>query len=431
MISTTLIFILIFFILGVPVSFAVGLAGILGVLLSGNGMVAGYIVAQRMGSDLFGFTLLCIPLFMMAGDIMAKAKISERLIRFATAAFCWLRGGVGIVCVFANAIFAGITGSGIAAINSVGQACIPAFEEAKYEKKFYAALIAGGGGLGPIIPPSGTMIMYSLATGMSVTRMFVGGIGPGLLISLGMCVLCMVYAKKHNIDHNKGQFNLKTLLKEFMNAVFALLMPLILMGTVILGVCTPTEAGILACLYGMFVGLFIYKTLTFKDIGKIFINTANASGMILMVIATTGFLSYLFARDGTAAQVADLFSLIPGMDNKYIFYGVLMVFFFVVGIPLEVGPLLRILMPLIYPLVLRSGIDPLVFGISAVCFAVIGNLSPPVGHYIFVSMKATKCPYIEIEKPMWLITFIFMGVVLFSGFFANGIITWLPQLWLS
>ena len=427
MVITALIFVCIFLIIGVPISFAFGLSGVLGVLISGKGVVPGYVLAQKMIGDLNTFTLLAIPLFMLAGNLMLKADISRRLLEFLRATTSWLRGGMGIACTAACAIFGGMTGSGFASLNSIGQMSVQGFKDQGYEKGFYTAMIAGGASLAPIIPPAPGMIVYALVTGMSAGRLFIGGLGPGVVIAIVMSFVCMIYAKKKNIDYT-GHFDLKLFFKTFGGAVFALVMPIIMMGGIMSGFFTATEAGVVACIYGIICGMVIYRTMTFKDLVDACVSTARACGMILTVLMTAGILGYLFARSGSAQSINLFLQSIPGMDNKYVLYTVMMAFFFIVGIPLEVMPIIRILMPLIYPTVLASGIDPLVFGVSAVCFSVIGAISPPVGNYIFMSMKVTDCRYSDCSKYMWVMTAIFAGVILLSGYLFPGIITFIPNL---
>ncbi len=261
MIPIVVISLIVMIILGVPICFAIGLSGFLGIYFGSN--IDLFIVVQRFISGINSFSLMAVPLFILGGAVMDKAGISKRIVGFAAALFSWLRGGLSICCIAANMIFAGISGSGAAAVSAIGGITAPAMKEKGYKPGFVAALIGGAGSLGPVIPPSVDMIVFASITGLSVGRMFMGGILPGFVIGVCLMIFCYIYARMNNIDYG-GKFDPKQAVIALKESIWALIMPFIVIGGVIGGIFTATEAGVIACIYGLIVGAFIYKELKWK-----------------------------------------------------------------------------------------------------------------------------------------------------------------------
>lgn len=423
MIGMAVVFLLIFIVLGVPVAFAIGFSGFLALVLGGD--VPAFMAVQQMVKGINSFPLMACPLFILAGEIMGGAKLSDRIIDFARELVSWMKGGVGCVCVVANMIFSAITGSGAAAISAVGGLTAPELKKIGYKPGFVSALIAGAGALGPIIPPSMNMIVYGSITGDSVGKLFIGGIMPGVIIGLCLMVMCFLYSRKNNIDGGSGNFSLPRLWKAFKDSFFAMLTPLIIIGGVISGVFTATEAGVIACVYGLLCGLLIYRTITIKDLFPIFRKATESSCMVMMIMGIATIYSYIFAVENVGAVVRDfLLSITTDPTLMMILIACLML---VVGMFMETLAAMSVLLPLLYPVVMQLGCDPIQFGVMFTISTVMGGLSPPVGVYLFQSMGITGATFKEVVPHMIPVVLIVLGTM-FGIIFFPGIATFLPNL---
>ena len=282
MIKIAVIFLLIFMVMGVPVAFAIGFSGLLAVYFGSSTPL--FTIVQMAVKGINSWSLMACPLFILAGGIMAEAKLSDRIVSFCGELVSWMRGGIGCVCVVANMIFAALTGSGAASISAIGGLVTPELKKAGYKPGFVAALIAGSGALGPIIPPSMNMIVYGSITGESTGKLFVGGVIPGIIIGAFLIGITMYYAKKWNVDAGTGNFNAKRLWKTFKDAIWALITPAIIIGGILGGVFTATEAGIVACIYGLICGLVIYRTIRIRELPRMFRSATEGTCMIMMIM---------------------------------------------------------------------------------------------------------------------------------------------------
>lgn len=423
MIGMAVVFLLIFIVLGVPVAFAIGFSGFLALVFGGD--VPAFMAVQQMVKGINSFPLMACPLFILAGEIMGGAKLSDRIIDFARELVSWMKGGVGCVCVVANMIFSAITGSGAAAISAVGGLTAPELKKIGYKPGFVSALIAGAGALGPIIPPSMNMIVYGSITGDSVGKLFIGGIMPGVIIGVCLMVMCFLYSRKYNIDGGSGNFSIPRLWKAFKDSFFAMLTPLIIIGGVISGIFTATEAGVVACVYGLACGLFIYRTITFKDLFPIFRKATESSCMVMMIMGIATIYSYIFAMENVGAVVRDfLLSITTDPTIMMILIACLML---VVGMFMETLAAMSVLLPLLYPVVMSLGCDPIQFGVMFTISTVMGGLSPPVGVYLFQSMGITGATFKEVVPHMIPVVLIVLGTM-FGIIFFPGIATFLPNL---
>lgn len=423
MIGMAVVFLLIFIVLGVPVAFAIGFSGFLALVFGGD--VPAFMAVQQMVKGVNSFPLMACPLFILAGEIMGGAKLSDRIIDFARELVSWMKGGVGCVCVVANMIFSAITGSGAAAISAVGGLTAPELKKIGYKSGFVSALIAGAGALGPIIPPSMNMIVYGSITGDSVGKLFVGGIMPGVIIGVCLMGMCFLYSRKYNIDGGSGTFSVPRLWKAFRDSFFAMLTPLIIIGGVITGIFTATEAGVIACVYGLACGLFIYRTITFQDLIPIFRKATESSCMVMMIMGIATIYSYIFAVENVGAVVRDfLLSITTDPTIMMILIACLML---VVGMFMETLAAMSVLLPLLYPVAMQLGCDPIQFGVMFTISTVMGGLSPPVGVYLFQSMGITGATFKEVVPHMIPVVLIVLGTM-FGIIFFPGIATFLPNL---
>ena len=414
---------LLFLVIGVPVSFAIGLSGVLALMFCSD--VPILMAVQQMVRGMNSFPMMAGPFFILAGEILGGARLSERIINFARSLVSWARGGLGYVCVVANMIFAGISGSGAATMSAIGSLTVPELDKAGYERPFVAALIAGSGSLGPIIPPSVNMIVYGSLTGYSIGKLFIGGLGPGILIGLFLMVFCYFYARKKNIDPPAARFDWRALWKSFKDAFFALVTPLIIIGGVITGIFTATEAGIIACLYGLICGFFFYKTLTIKDMVPIFRRAISSSAMLIVLMGIANIYSYIFAKEAVGDSIKE-FLLGVSSDPTVIVLLVIGIML-VIGCFMETVAAMVVILPVIYPIVMSLGVDPLVFGVLFSISTVVGGLTPPVGLYLFLSMNMTKAPFKSVIRYMYPVVGIVLLVMILILIFP-AIATFMPDL---
>ena len=259
-------------------------------------------VATKVVNGVTGTSLLSLPLFILAGEIMNSGGVTQRLFRFPLSFIGHLKGGLAYVNVAASMLFAGMSGSAIADTAGLGKIEMDAMDDAGYEKEFSVAITASSSTIGPIIPPSTNMIVFASLTGFSIGKLFIGGLIPGIIIGVCLMIMCNWYARKYNVDAGSGAFDLHEVWTAFKNAFFALITPLIIVGGVTSGYFTATESGIVACLYGLICGFFIYRTLHVRDLVNIFKRAASSSAMLMMIMGISNIYSYIFARENLAAN---------------------------------------------------------------------------------------------------------------------------------
>lgn len=425
MIPIVVVSLIIMILLGVPICFAVGLSGFLGIYFGSN--VDLFIVVQRFISGINSFSLMAVPLFILGGAIMDKSGISKRIVGFAAALFSWLRGGLSICCVAANMIFAGISGSGAAAVSAIGGITAPAMKEKGYKPGFVAALIGGAGSLGPVIPPSVDMIVFASITGLSVGRMFMGGILPGLLIGLCLMIFCYIYARKNDIDYG-GKFEAKKVFVALRESIWGLIMPFIVIGGVIGGIFTATEAGVIACVYGLIIGAFVYKELKWKDIIPLFKKATENICQVMMIIGASTIYGYIFSLANVGDAICNfILSLTSSTTMIMLLTAGFMVF---IGCFMESLAAMPIILPIVYPLLQGMGANMTQFGVMFCLCTVLGGLTPPVGIYLFLSMSIAKAKIQEIV-PYLLVVVGIIILTIITAAFVPGLTSFLPDLFMG
>lgn len=423
MLTIAIVAMAIFLILGVPVSFAIGLSGLMGVLLGGNAPV--FQILQQLVRGINSFPLMAVPFFVLAGEILGGAQLSSRIIDFCRTLVSWMKGGLGIVCVLANMIFAGITGSGAAAISAIGGITAPEMEKAGYDRSFIASLVGGAGALGPIIPPSVNMIVFGSLTGVSVGRMFMGGVVPGLVIGAGLMILCTRYAQKYKVDLGGGTFDPRLCWQVFKKSFFALVAPVIMIGGVIGGVFTATEAGVVSCIYGLICGFFIYRTLKLKDLIPVFRRATESTAMIMMLLATGSIYGYIFAVEQVGQKMSAW--LISVSETPLVILAIIVGVVLIAGCFLEMTAVTVVMVPIIFPVIQSLGIDVVHFGVLFVVACIVGGITPPVGLYLFMAMDVTKAPFNEAIRYTIPVVAILTATVLLI-MFVPGVATLIPNL---
>lgn len=410
--------------LGVPITFSLLGAGYLAVLLGGGGLPM-YMNCRGFISGVNSFTLMAIPFFMMSGAIMNQGGLSKRIIQFCSALFSWLRGGVGIICVAANMIFGAVSGSGTAAVAAIGSITAPDMEKIGYKKEFTGAMIAGAASTAPIIPPGNVMIMFAAITGLSITRMFLAGYTPGFVIGIILMVICHFYAKKHNIDYG-GKFEIKTVVKALKDCFWALLMPLIIIVGITAGFCTPTEAGAIACVYGLVVGFCFYKDLNLRKLRDILFKAGEGTGQILSLYAASTVFAYIFTVEGFG-RVFQEWLMNVSSGNSTIIMLLVGAFVLIIGCFMEPVAVMPVVLPLVYPLLQSLGCNMVSFGLMFTLCTVIGGLTPPVGSYLFVTVTVVKTGVTKLIPWMMVMILVDIIVVLLITF-VPGFCNWLPDL---
>ena len=411
-----LFFILLF--IGTPLAIALGLSGIGAILISGID-ISLLIIPQNIIGGLNSFTLLAIPLFLLAGNIMEKAKISDKLIDLAALIVGRLPGGLSHVTVGSSAFFGAISGSAPATTAAIGSIMIPSMEKRGYDRAFSASVTASAGVLGLIIPPSITMVLYGVTAGVSIGDLFIAGIVPGILLALGLMVLNYFLLKKDNanlVEEVPQQSKLKIIL----NSIWALLLPVIILGGIYTGIFTPTESAAVACIYGIIIGFFVYKSLTFKSLMKSFIETAKSTAMIMMLIATAHIFGYIIASERIPQKIAE--TMLSFTDNTIIIMFLLLLLLLVVGAFLENVAAIVLVVPTIIGILEYAQIDLLYFGIFLVIALAVGQITPPVGLNLFVASNIANVKFESIvRKTVPYIVFYVIALIIFI--FFPGILT--------
>jgi tripartite ATP-independent transporter DctM subunit len=423
MISITITALIVLLLLGVPICYAIGFAGVLG-LYFGTDMPL-LMIVQRFFAGLNSFSLMAVPLFILAGAIMAKGGISRRIVNFAGACLSWLPGGIGCTCVGANMIFAGISGSGAAAVSAVGSITAPEMLKKGYSHGFTAALIGGGGSLGPVIPPSVDMIVFASITGMSVGRMFLGGILPGAMIGIMLMIYCFIYAKKTRIDYG-GKFVLINVWTTLKDAIWALIMPLIIIGGVIFGIFTATEAGGIACVYGLIVSVFVYREITLRELIVVFRTATVNMCQVMMIIGMSNIFSYILGLANVGDSIVDF--MLGISENPLALMIMVEILMIIIGCFMESLAAMPIILPIVYPMFAAMGVNLTQFGVVFCLATVLGGLTPPVGIYLFLSMTIAKAKMAETVVPHLLIVISIILTVITLGLFFPIIPSLIPNI---
>ena len=424
MLTVFLIFIVLlaFIFLGFPIFMSLLITGILFLTLGGNSL--GLTVIKMFGSA-NSLSLLAIPYFVIAGNIIMKARITDKLVNFADAAVGWLPGGLGHVNVLTSMIFGGIQGSGCADAAAIGGMLIPAMEKQGYDKDYSVAVTAGSSMLSPIIPPSIAMILYSYYTEVPVGRLFMGALVPGIL--LGLLQLGVVYLeyRLRKYDIPRTRFSLRNLLTTAWHSLGALMMPLIILSGICFGIVTPTESGVLAILYGLLYGFCISKTLKWSDIPGILIDSAVTTSVVYMTIVGAGVLSNVLVRLHFQTEVQNFAVNTLGSPVLAVLF--LIVTFVILGMFLDPTVIIAMFAATVLAIGNSLGFDPIQFGVPMVIVMQLGAITPPVGTFLFISCGVAKLPVEKAAKP--LLPYIATVVIVVAlAFVFPPLVTWLPGL---
>lgn len=382
-------------IVGVPIAFSVaGAAGV--AMFVGVGPQQGMKLISRMFESTNSFSLIAVPFFILAGDLLAKGKLSKMLVEFCESFLGWVRGGLSIVSVLAGMFFAAISGSGAATTAAVGATLVPELKKRGYEVDSAAALVAAAGTIGVVIPPSVPMVLYAVISGLvSVTNLFAHGFVPGIIMGLILIVIALVQAYRRH--YPKGvAFNIKNVAHTFLKAIPALLMPVIILVDIFSGIFTPSEAACVAVVYAIIVSKLIYRDLTWKELFRIMAGSGRTSAVIMIIIACSGPFGWALANWRIPEAISA--AVLGVSSNKYVIMGLISVIILIAGVFMETSSAIIILTPVFLPLVRLLGVSDLHFGILFVVGIAIGMITPPVAINLFVASGITGLPIERISK---------------------------------
>jgi C4-dicarboxylate transporter DctM subunit len=378
--------------LGLPFCWSLCLSSFLSLIASGT-LANMPILVQRVFSNGLPYALLAIFFFVLSGSIMQYGGLSRRLIDFGNSIVGHISGGTSLVCMLACTFFAAISGSSIATTAAIGGILYPELKRLGYPESYAAALPASGGVLGVIIPPSINFILYGNITSVSVGKLLMSGIFPGLLGSLFLCILCYFFAKRNNYPKSSG-FKPKEVLKTFKRAIFALIMPVVIMGGIYSGVFTPTESAAVACGYGLLVVLLVYREIDFKSFRRVLKESCRTSANVMIILMSAGVFSYLLTIYQVPKTLSTFLIANVGSPSAYL-AGVIVLLIFL-GMFMDVAAIILILGPILAPVAASFGIDPILFGLIFIFMTAIGLATPPFGGCLFVICSISKGSVMEV-----------------------------------
>ncbi len=424
----TLLFVCLIFVflmaLGLSIAVSMGVTGMVYFLLT-NGFQYFPMVVTRIFKGMDSFVYICVPLYILAGDLMNSTGLTERLVRWARAVVGKLPGGLAQAQLVTTAVFGGISGSALGDIAALGTIFIPNLQKEGYGKDFACALTAASAVVDPIIPPSIIIVIYAAVMNTSIGGMYAAAIIPGLLLILGDMVIVHTLAKKRNYPRRQEAFSVKELAVGTRDATLALIMPFIILGGIFLGIFTPTEAAAVAAAYALMVGIFIYRKMNLKEIPRVLFDAAYSSGRLFFVIACASILGWAFAMMQVPQQVLTLFS---GLKNyPWLVLLIMNVFLLWMGMWLDVTANILLFAPIMAPLAYSIGIDPIHFSMIFVMNVNFGNITPPVGIVLFATQAVGKVkmePLVRELIPFLMIKIVIILVITYVPFFS----LWLPRL---
>ena len=413
-----IILLLVLSILGIPIYLALGIGTLVALNMADMPFI---VLPQKLFAGMNSSSLLAIPFFMLAGNIMSRS-ITGKLIDVSNALIGWIKGSLAVVTVLASALFGAISGSGVATASAVGGTTIPAMKEEGYPDHFAAAISGIAAILGPIIPPSITLIVYASITDLSVSKLFVGSVIPGILMAVGLIIYALFYGKKNDLPAHERK-SAKEVLLIFKDSIWALLMPVIILGGIFGGIFTPTESAAVAVVYALLVSLLIYKDIKIKDIPGIFVDGAISTATILLLVGISKSSGYVITTSGLPHQVLEVFSSFT--NSTVVILLLLNILFLVIGMLMEANAAIIMMTPILLPLLDAFGIDPLQFGIMMSFNLCIGLITPPVGICMLMGNQLAGSKLsaaLKAVAPMVLMSLIILMLITY----IPALTTWLP-----
>jgi C4-dicarboxylate transporter DctM subunit len=407
---------------GVPIIWSLALSCVASIAV--NPDLDFVIIGQRMFAGADSFSLLAVPAFMLAGDVMSNGGLSKRLIDFADALVGWIAGGVSIVAISACAFFAAISGSSMATTASIGSVMYPEMVKRGYPKAYSAAIQAIGGTLGVVIPPSIVFVIYGTVTGVSISKLLMAGIIPGIFCGLMLALYCYVVARRRNFPRG-SEFKPMNVWVAFKRAFWALMMPVIILGGIYASVFTPTEAAVVSVFYGVFICMFVYREVSTKSLWQICENTAITTANLMGLVASASVFAYLVTMYNIPTRITEFF--MGFCDTWVVFMLIINVIMIVAGMFLDNGSIILILGPILAPLAVSYGIDPIQFGLVVVFVLSMGQCTPPFGTCMFIACGISNLPVMNVAKALMGFILVEIGCALLFSFVPE-FSTFIPQL---
>ncbi len=417
------IFFITFFVLliiGAPISISIGASAVLGCLSLDYPLM---VIGQKMVTGIDSYLLIAIPLFILAGNLMNAGKITEKIFSFCKELVGWIPGGLGHANIVASIIFAGMSGSATADAGGLGTIEMEAMTTNGYTPKFSAAVTAASSVIGPIFPPSIPLIIYGATASVSVAKLFMAGVVPGLLMGLALMILVFIFAVKYKFERHP--FHFKKMIKQFCSSLLSLITPLIILAGFTTGWFTPTEASSIAVAYALVISLLVYRTMDWKTFKKCLLDSAITSANTLFIIGTSTLFTYVLVKEGISTQIANFILSIS--ENPAVILLIINIILLILGMFMEPGAILTLMLPVLLPIVKPLGIDLIHFGLIMVLNLMIGQVTPPFGVCLFVISDVGKVKLDALYKSIlpFLIPLI---AVLFLCTYCPQIVTWLPNL---
>ena len=411
--------------LGAPIAVCLGMSSVSAILVQGAGkpLEAIMSVLPRLCSSASSkFVLLAIPFFILSGNVMEKAGISGRLINLAEKCLGHIRGGMAMVCVVVSCFFAAISGSGPATVAALGLIMIPALVKAGYPASFSCALMANAGAIGIIIPPSIAFVVYGVIAEVSIGKLFMAGVVPGLLVGLALAVVSYIVSKKRGYGGSGKKATAAEIWFAFKDAAWGLMTPVIILGGIYGGVFTPTEAAGVAAVYGLFVGFVVYKELTLVKLKKLLIDASVGSAVVMLIVSSASLFAWLITTEG-AAQMASA-AMLAFTKSTWVILLIINILVLIAGCFLDAISIFYILLPIFLPIIKMLNVDPVLFGVMLTVNVAIGQITPPVGVNLYVACNIADLSLTDISKAI--MPFLIASTV------ALLLITYIPalSLWL-
>ena len=410
--------------IGLPIGYVLGIAGMVGMYQAGGADFMN-MAAQRFFAGLDLFTFMAMPFFILAGEIMNRSGITEKIVAFADALVGYLRGGMAHSNMLASVLFAGMTGAAVSDAAAFGNTLVPAMVKKGYTRPFACAVTAAGSIIGPTIPPSNLMVIYGSLMGVSIAGLFAAGIIPGLLICLVCMALIVAFGRRWKLPKGEGRPSLMSILTAFRSSILALIMPLIILGAIIFGITTPTEAAAIAVFYALIIGVVVNRALSFGDIMTMLVRTARITGVVFLIIASASILGWWLTFMQIPQQVTAWF--LSMSSNPKVIIAMILVLLLGIGMFMDINAALIILAPVLAPLTLKIGMDPVHAGVMIVLALNISLMTPPVGACLFVLCSVTGEKMEKITMALW--PFLLVEIlVLFIIAFWSDLTLFVPRL---
>lgn len=409
-------------ILGMPIAIVLGGASLAYLLLKGGLSLT--LVVQTTYAGMALFPLLAVPLFILGGNLMTESGITRDLVRFSRSLLGHVSGGLALVAIMACAIFAAISGSAVATAVAIGAMLIPAMREAGYEDEFSAGVVSTASCIGPIIPPSIPFILYGVIANVSIVGLFMAGVIPGLLLAAGLMIYAYVFSRRRGYPRDERP-SLKELVGSTWRALPALLMPVLVVGGIVGGVFTPTEAAGIAVAYGLVVGGLVYRGIRVRRIPQILLNSALESGVVMLLLGLSEPFAWVVAVEQLPQRLLNALTMLS--TSPWVILLLVNLALLLIGIPLETAPAITIAAPVVAPLAPLLGVDPLHLGAVVVFNLVLGLITPPVGAVLFSVCSMSRLSLERLSRAIW-VPFVVGLVVLLLITYVPALTTWLPKL---